>query len=56
MSIKAKITVTSIKSLIPTDKRLNDKKTSGFNARITPYRFNHLLFFIAYMGNKSTIG
>jgi integrase len=36
MSIKAKITVTSIKSLIPTDKRLNDTEISGFHARITP--------------------
>jgi integrase len=36
MSIKAKITVTSIKSLIPTNKRLNDTEISGFHARITP--------------------
>jgi integrase len=36
MTIKAKITVTSIKGLSPSDKRLNDSEISGFHARITP--------------------
>ncbi|KGJ95195.1 site-specific integrase [Colwellia psychrerythraea] len=36
MTIKTKITITSIKNLIPEDKRLNDTEISGFHARITP--------------------
>ncbi|MFT6902337.1 MAG: integrase [Colwellia sp.] len=36
MAIKTKITITSIKNLIPEDKRLNDTEISGFHARITP--------------------
>jgi integrase len=36
MTIKTKITITSIKGLIPEDKRLNDTEISGFHARITP--------------------
>ena len=36
MTIKTKITITSIKSLVPEDKRLNDTEISGFHARITP--------------------
>ena len=36
MTIKTKITITSIKSLLPEDKRLNDTEISGFHARITP--------------------
>lgn len=36
MTIKAKITITSIKNLLSEDKRLNDTEISGFHARITP--------------------
>ncbi|MBA6339299.1 integrase, partial [Colwellia sp. BRX8-7] len=36
MPIKSKITVTNIKNLVPSDKRLNDTDISGFHARITP--------------------
>ena len=36
MTVKTKITITSIKNLIPEDKRLNDTEISGFHARITP--------------------
>jgi integrase len=36
MTIKNKITITSIKNLEPEDKRLNDTEISGFHARITP--------------------
>jgi integrase len=36
MAIKTKITITSIKNLVPEDKRLNDTEISGFHARITP--------------------
>jgi len=36
MTIKTKITITSIKNLTPEDKRLNDTEISGFHARITP--------------------
>ncbi|OKY25235.1 site-specific integrase [Thalassotalea sp. PP2-459] len=36
MPVKAKITITSIKNLMPEDKRLNDTDISGFHARITP--------------------
>ncbi len=46
MPLKKKITNSSVNSLAPEDKRLNDTEISGFHARITPKgRITYYLFY-----------
>jgi hypothetical protein len=46
MAKREKITISSIKALIPENKRVNDTEVSGFHARITPAgKITYYLFY-----------
>ena len=52
MTIKKKITATSIKELKPADKRINDSELSGFHARISEAGKIHYYIYYRHKGKQ----